>query len=113
MAKRKAVRRARHVAKRLLRPVSKLLWRQPLDRPATLDLLEGYRLDVKQDADVTLPVLDPASGQRPTAFGRGSVSFEPEFVWKIETDTVVRSNPVAPARPGLQKDLPRRNHHLD
>ena len=61
MARGKVVRRARHTAKRLLRPVSNLLWREPLDRPATLDLLEGYRLDVNQDADVTLPVLDPAS----------------------------------------------------
>ena len=113
MAKRKAVRRARHVAKRLLRPVSKLLWRQPLDRPATLDLLEGYRLDVKQDADVTLPVLDPASGQRPTAFGRGRVSFEPEFVWKIETDAVVRSIRIAPSGTVLLNDRQLLNLDFD
>ena len=62
---------------------------------------------------MTLPVLDPASGQRPTAFGRDRVSFEPEFVWKIETDTVVRSIRIAPSGTVLLNDRQLLNLDFD
>lgn len=76
MTRSKFVRPTRHVAK---------------------DLLQGYRLDVHQDIDVPLPALDPARGVRPRAFGRGHVSFEPEYVWRIVTDRTMGSIRIAPS----------------
>ena len=97
MVKGRIARRSRHVAKPMLGHASKLLWREALDRPSTIELLEDHTLDVNQDRDVTLPVLDPVSGVRPKAFDRNHYSFDPEYVWRITTGGTVRSIRITPS----------------
>ena len=97
MVKGRIARRSRHVAKPMLGHASKLLWREALDRPSTIELLEDRTLDVNQDRDVALPVLDPVSGVRPKAFDRNHYSFDPEYVWRITTDGTVRSIRITPS----------------
>lgn len=86
---------SKHVAKRALGQVSRLAWRDPLDRQRTTRLLSRYRIGETLDEAVRLPSQDSlvGSASRPAQ----ELVFDPEYVWRIERGTAVKSIQITPS----------------
>jgi hypothetical protein len=86
---------ARMLAKRAVQNVSKAVWKVPLDRERTVLMLEGYEISVTRDGVVLLPQRQPVAGDSPPALGQYEITFEPEYVWRLERDERIRSLRIA------------------
>jgi hypothetical protein len=86
----------KHTAKRALGKVSRAVWRDPLDRHRTIQLLTGHEIGVTRDETVWLPRQDPMAGTSPRPHGQELV-FDPEHVWRIERDERIKSIRITPS----------------
>jgi hypothetical protein len=83
---------AKMVAKRALVKASRILWRTALDRRGTVELLTGTEVAIADDGVFPLPRREPLTGGPPhPLFDSWDVTFEPEYVWRVERNERIRS----------------------
>lgn len=80
----------RNVAKKALLSASESIWRAPLSRAASIDLLKNSVVSGLQSAPVHLPPLASAN-VGPTFHPEETRSFRPDYVWQICTGGSVQA----------------------
>jgi len=71
--------------KSLLRFIAKWVWRKPLDRTASINLLQDFVVSTKQHDPIFLQKLASANGVTPKKFSTDhNIVFDKDYVWKIE-----------------------------
>ena len=86
------VDRVKQLLKQSLLATSRRVWRTPLDRRTSIKLLEGNIVYKKQHDPVPIPALVSANKVPSRYFPtERTVSFDPDYVWKIATDEKIDS----------------------
>lgn len=83
----RAVDQVKQQLKQSLLATSKQVWRIPLDRRQSIEMLSDAIFYKKQHPSLKLPTLQSLKGEPSRYFPTDKIiSFEPDFVWKISTD---------------------------
>lgn len=82
---------ARIAAKQAVDRASRAVWRVPLDREDTVDVLKDYVVHVSRDGVVTFPRPAAVVGEPSAPIGGYEIPLEPEYVWTLARDETIRS----------------------
>jgi Glycosyltransferase 61 len=93
----KVLGEARMLAKRAVEHISAAVWRVPLDRERTVGMLDGRETHVERDGPVLFSHVQPVAGDQPPTFGEYEVPLEKEYVWRLQTDSKLRSMRITPS----------------
>ena len=76
---------SKQYGKRFVRAVSRKVWREPLTRSATVDLLSPFIISRNPPQQIHVPHLDPFGSSGRSSFTSMELDLDPDYVWLLRT----------------------------